>query len=880
MSFSDIVIPRQEVLRKDGIEGVIDIENRRDQKRKAIESRPDDFFDLTFPTSDIRQVIEHLNRRFNTSEKTPGLFLLEGYKGTGKSHLELLVYHLFANYTSASKWLSKHGLKCNIPTDAKVLIHKFTDFPVDSIWALVFTELGLGKSVSYDGVPNLDELRNALGNRKLVLILDELELGITMIGNEHIRSQNIAFLQMLSEESVRTENASVTMFASVYDSRKEPGATLKRVPRIDIKFSDPQDRQRVVLHRLFTNYLQIDRSRVESVIQSFVNTWKRHKISVDEKYIDRFVNTYPFTPELMDMVLFRVPSRGGFQGSRGALGLLGTVIRNTYRKTDFVSTAHLNLEDVGIVNRLSDLDPSRQILDCAANDLRDLRDLPFAGEIVASTLIATLAPAGHLTGISDQELARQVIKPGDDINEYNGTLQAFEKLGTYFQKAEGNYFFDAQEKPNAKVEYRSLRVDPTRALDFALEQWKTKLFNGDKAVVFRGDTSQTKAALSGFEANSLRFVLAPQRLSPDERAEIYRGVENRNQVILLEPKSDTFNALDNPDIIKWAQRALAADELQKTASDSERRRQYEKIALADVGYILDYFRKAGLLFVWIQPNGGSKGEFSAELEPLGNAVTRDDVLRQLRENIFPRQRFEEHLASRRSEIVNKTVREVDAEYRKTLGFPVRTADNTLLDSIKTLCQSRQIGLRHERDSACGRLPDLSSTELFDARIVEPFEDAKVGGSFFPSARPIEVSKKQPEVAQISTSMKAPSDTGAIGLPATLESVQTPFVTTLGALRQEVAMKLSELQDAKIRRIQFFVFGEQANTDLSTLPASLRGSLTGPADVTIDLSINKQGEYSKAHVEQMTEMLPSFPGAQYRAELKVEVTKKEVASEQS
>ncbi|MEW6061345.1 MAG: hypothetical protein AB1600_05320, partial [Bacteroidota bacterium] len=232
MSFSDIVTLRPEVLRKDGIEGVIDIENRRDQKRKTIESRPDDFFDLTYPTSDIRQVIEHLDRRFNSSERTPGLFLLEGYKGSGKSHLELLVYHLFTNFDAALKWLSMHGLKCRVPTNAKVLIHKFTDFPVDSIWALMFKELGLEKTVSYERVPNLDELRKALGSNKLILILDELEMGIQSIANEHIRTQNIAFLQMLSEESLRTENASVTMFASVYDSRKEPGATLKRVPRI------------------------------------------------------------------------------------------------------------------------------------------------------------------------------------------------------------------------------------------------------------------------------------------------------------------------------------------------------------------------------------------------------------------------------------------------------------------------------------------------------------------------------------------------------------------------------------------------------------------------------------------------------------------------
>ena len=129
MSFSDILKPRPEVLRKGGIEGVIDIENVRDQKRKKIESRPEDFFELTYPTADIKTVLNHLHHRFNSTEPSAGLFLLEGFKGSGKSHLELIVYHLFKNSEIAAQWLNKHNITCNVPEDTVVLIHKFTDFP-------------------------------------------------------------------------------------------------------------------------------------------------------------------------------------------------------------------------------------------------------------------------------------------------------------------------------------------------------------------------------------------------------------------------------------------------------------------------------------------------------------------------------------------------------------------------------------------------------------------------------------------------------------------------------------------------------------------------------------------------------------------------------
>jgi hypothetical protein len=652
----------------------------------------------------------------------------------------------------------------------------------------------------------------------------------------------------------------------VYDSNREPGATLKRVPRIDVKFADPHDRQRVILHRLFANYLELDRNRVNVVVQSYLNVWRGRNISVDERYVERLQEAFPFSPELLQMVLFNVPSGRGFQGSRGALGLLGALVRSVHKKTDLITTAHLDLNDAGIRNRLSDLDPTQHLLQCAQSDLRDLGELPFAPQIIASTFIATVAPAGHVPGIGEQELARQIIAPGSDINQYHATLNALLKLGTYFQSQEGNYYFDEQEKPNAKVEYRSLRVDPSSALNYALEHWATQLFGDSTAIVFR-EVAQVRADLARREPRSLRFVLAPRRLTADERIGIYHGAENRNQIILLEPKAETFNGLDHPDITKWAQRVKAAEELLQTASDAERRKQYDKIAREDRNYILEAFKKAGLAFVWMQSGGQP-----AEIEPLGTAVTCEEVKRQLRENFFPRQRFEEHLAGRRNEIIGKTVREIDAEYRKTLGFPVRTADSTIIDAIKALCLNRQIGLRHERDSACGRSPDYSAMEWWDARVDEPFEDPKLSGLGFDAKK-----ETNTGIAAAGLVTRAASEDQLQSVPAagaaaspTLHSIQTSFAKTLGALRQEVAAKLNEFENPKIHKAQFMVYASQENVALDTVPESLRGKLTGSGSLIIDLTISKAGEFSKGQIEQMIEQLPSFAGAQYKADLKLEV----------
>ncbi len=84
--------------------------------------------------------------------------------------------------------------------------------------------------------PILISFVHALSGRKIVIILDEFEIGFESI-KPNYQAKNFSFLQMLSEESLRTEGSSITLFASVYNSNKDPGSTLKRVPRIEIKFS-------------------------------------------------------------------------------------------------------------------------------------------------------------------------------------------------------------------------------------------------------------------------------------------------------------------------------------------------------------------------------------------------------------------------------------------------------------------------------------------------------------------------------------------------------------------------------------------------------------------------------------------------------------------
>jgi energy-coupling factor transporter ATP-binding protein EcfA2 len=163
-----------------------------------LESRPEAFLNLTYPTADIRRVVQRLNDRFSRRTDTSALFLFEGLKGSGKSHLLVLIYHLLKHTAEGSQWLSQHELSLSLPANTAVVAHKYTDRPLLRLGDFIFTEAGIPIRGRYEVYPDDRQVLEAVGNRHLVVILDELEQGIRMISDDALRRQNIGFLQMLS----------------------------------------------------------------------------------------------------------------------------------------------------------------------------------------------------------------------------------------------------------------------------------------------------------------------------------------------------------------------------------------------------------------------------------------------------------------------------------------------------------------------------------------------------------------------------------------------------------------------------------------------------------------------------------------------------------
>ena len=85
--------------------------------------------------------------------------------------------------------------------------------------------------------------------------------------------------------------------------------------------------------------------------------------------------------------------------------------------------------------------------------------------------------------------------------------------------------------------------------------------------------------------------------------------------------------------------------------------------------------------------------------------------------------------------------------------------------------------------------------------------------------------------------------------------------------------MQDYEDGIIIRVTYKIFLQKNNIgDLSTLPSGIRGSLSGEADITAEITISKTGTFSKSQIEQHIESLPVISEADFFVDMEVEVTK--------
>lgn len=358
--FHTIAIPHDDILKKKQTMDVFAADLWDVFMNRGPEEYTDSktFFNKTHKTKNLQTILDDVKQRLD-GKGGDGFQHVETPFGGGKTHALIAMYH------SSKDWGAK-----------PVVIVGTAMSPEDTVWGMIEKQLD-GKIEKLAGklAPGREVLREVLAKHGPVLILiDELLPYVSTVAGIEIKdttlaTQTITFIQQLSEATSSLEQVCVVASfpASVYEMAdpKTAEELLKKIRKVSgrkerkITPVSPNDVPNIIRSRLFSTKEKEIEANAETIISDFVDYCEREQILPPNKtakqYRDDFTNSYPFLPQVIDVLYQNWGSFSTFQRTRGVLRLLSLVVFSLKdSQRPFITLADFDLTDNEIRRELLD----------------------------------------------------------------------------------------------------------------------------------------------------------------------------------------------------------------------------------------------------------------------------------------------------------------------------------------------------------------------------------------------------------------------------------------------------------------------------------------------------------------------------------------------
>ncbi len=352
--FHTVAIPHQDI-----IEGRLTMDIFAADLWETAKSRgPDDyrdpeiFFEKTYLTNGLNNILNIVEKRLKGNGGDPVIQIQTPFGG-GKTHSLIAMFH------KSKEWMA----------NTVVIVGTTLNANTTTIWGEMAKQLGSSKFQDSLISPGRDEIRNLLISKQPVLILiDELLVFMTKasgisVGDSNLASQTLAFIQELSEAAAITEKSCLVATLPSSDlehmgmeSEKYFQQLQKIFGRVEKIYTPVQDNEiaNVIRKRLFSS---VDEVTAKKIVSEFIKYADKEGIlptgREKSEYRDEFLASYPFTPEVVDILYKRWGSYPKFQRTRGVLRILALVI-HSLRNSDcsYISIADFNLANDEIKREL------------------------------------------------------------------------------------------------------------------------------------------------------------------------------------------------------------------------------------------------------------------------------------------------------------------------------------------------------------------------------------------------------------------------------------------------------------------------------------------------------------------------------------------------
>lgn len=288
---------------------------------------PSIFFKKTYTTKGLKNLLDVVESRLKGKSGDPVLHVQTPFGG-GKTHTLIAMYH------KGKQWKAK-----------PVVIVGTAMSGQDTMWGMIEKQLtGSIKKLGGNVAPGREALRQVIEKHEPVLILmDEVleyvvKAAAVPVKDSTLAAQTMAFIQELTELAGTLEKTCVvlTLPSSMlehYDTNAERQyQQLQKIAgRVERVYTPVQADEitKVIRKRLFSS---IDEAALTRIISEFLEYAEKEGVGLLpagkelSEYRDSFRESYPFIPEVIEVLYHRWGSFPTFQRTRGVLRLLSLVI--------------------------------------------------------------------------------------------------------------------------------------------------------------------------------------------------------------------------------------------------------------------------------------------------------------------------------------------------------------------------------------------------------------------------------------------------------------------------------------------------------------------------------------------------------------------------
>jgi len=534
---SDYVTLSQELREGSGtIKGQIrlyDVES----DEKTLESDATRFFQRTLLTQGLEDSFKRLRGTLN-GEDTDRIHEMYGPYGTGKSHQMVALYHAFANPEAVGDWAEGRidGLAEALPDSATPIVVSLQKSQSDYLWEPFFDALDYDPDEDeFDdgGYPPIDMIQDAIGDRTVAFLVDELEDWFGSLQGRRKRA-NKGFLQALLETTSRP-GTELFAIVSVLREGSEVHDILSRQETVPVNMSNQVDIRDVLRHRLVGEIT--DEAGVRTLIEDYIETYAdTDYVDLPEGLREDMDQTYPFHPELIDALKTRYFAETESGATRGMLFLFAKLLKDKHEETDLLT--HGTVDAVEYNDELTRINVEHARPDRCYDDINDrLADanIDYGREILSTVLIYSLTP-GLDEGATRGDIIQGTYHQGDRVNDVIVDLERLQGEVYHLWETDDRYVIREDENPRSLVRNAARDIADDDAMELLGENVESIFGGSTHAVGFSKDLGSVP------DSQNIKLVVRNEPWDADSVAAVIKnqpaGRQWRNSLVFIQPNND------------------------------------------------------------------------------------------------------------------------------------------------------------------------------------------------------------------------------------------------------------------------------------------------------------------------------------------------------